>query len=249
MLDESKINYRILKIPFMKKDFIENYNSNYEIYLNEFVNNSKFVTDKGNFKFKLTECQSNNEPDATNGIYNIEYKLFIDTETLLNKNWYSQNITIYTNGVRAYGISKKQGKYTIVNLKCLISKYSLNDFNMLKNKQNPNKEEAKVKRFLEKLEIDKNIMFLIPNIYYYDGQKVTDESLEFIINKFSTDFYSSIKYRKQYANKDTYIAFFIEDYIIFTKEINLKLFLYDKVKMNSSHTFKELNDISYPFDF
>ena len=65
MLDEGKINYRILKIPFMKKDFIENYNSNYEIYLNEFVNNSKFITDNGDFKFQLTECQSNNEPDIT----------------------------------------------------------------------------------------------------------------------------------------------------------------------------------------
>lgn len=45
------INY--LKVSFIKKDFVENFETNYEEYLTEFINNSKFVIDNGNKKFRV----------------------------------------------------------------------------------------------------------------------------------------------------------------------------------------------------
>lgn len=247
MLDDSKIYYKILNISLIKKDYIENYDSNYEIYLNEFINNSKFVTDYGNKEFKLNIFQSEGEADSTNGDYDLEFKLFIDEETLNNKRNYSETITIDSNGARIYGESKKKGKYLIVNLKKLLSRYSLKDINEIKNNNHPNKEESKIKNFIKKLEIDKNIVFLIPYEYYYDGNNVDEERLGFLIEKFSEDYKVSILYRKKYTNKDTYIAFFIKDYIIFTKVVDSKLIFYDKVNVNKSKTFVELYDIAYPF--
>lgn len=247
MLDDSKIYYKILNISLIKKDYIENYDSNYEIYLNEFINNSKFVTDYGNKEFKLNIFQSKGEADSTNGVYDLEFKLFIDEETLNNKRYYSETITIDSNGARIYGESKKKGKYLIVNLKKLLSRYSLKDINEIKNNNNPNKEESKIKNFIKKLEIDKNIVFFIPYEYYYDGNNVDEDTLGFLIEKFSKDYKVSILYRKKYTNKDTYIAFFIKNYIVFTKVVDSKLIYYDKVNVNKSKTFVELYDIAYPF--
>ncbi len=247
MLDDSKIYYKILNISLIKKDYIENYDSNYEIYLNEFINNSKFVTDYGNKEFKLNKFQSKGEADSTNGDYDLEFKLFIDEETLNNKRYYSETITIDSNGARIYGESKKKGKYLIVNLKKLLSRYSLKDINEIKNKNNPNKEESKIKNFIKKLEIDKKIVLFIPYEYYYVGNNVDEDTLGFLIEKFSKDYKVSILYRKKYTNKDTYIAFFIKNYIVFTKVVDSKLIYYDKVNVNKSKTFMELYDIAYPF--
>lgn len=250
LLNESRINYKILNISFMKKDYIENYDSNYEQYLNEFINNSRFVTDNNNSFFVLNCTQSMGEPDSSNGFYELEFKLFIDEETLVNKSNYTESICIDSNGARIYGASKRQGVYQLVNLKSLLSKYTFETFNSLKNKNSLNKEEAKIKRFLEKLEIDKNIIFLIPYVYYYDSYNIGDQNvLEFLISKFSKEYQNSIKYRKQYTKKDTYIAFFIEDYIVFTKENESKLYFYDKVEINKSEKFIEIKSITDPFIF
>lgn len=248
ILDENKINYKILNILFIKKDYIKNFDSNYENYLNDFINNSRFVKDNGNKIFLLNKKQSEGQPDSSNGEYELEYKLFIDTETLINKSNYSDTITIDSNGARIYGASKKEGRHLIVNIKKLLSLYSLNQLNEIKNKKLPNKEESKIKRIINKLEIDKNIVFMIPYEYYYDSNIIDDKTLNFIIKKFSRDYNASILYRKQYTSKDTYIAFFIKDYIIFTKEINFQLVFYDKVEVNKSKIYKEIYDIAYPFD-
>ena len=248
ILDESKINYKTLNVSFMKKDFIENYDSNYEEYLNEFINNSKFVTDNGNQLFELNKQQSDGEADSTNKEYDLEYKLFIDTETLVNKSNFSHTITIDSNGARFYGASKKEGKHLIVNLKDLVSQHSLKELNEIKCKNQPNKEEAKIKRFISKLEIDKNIVFLIPYEYYYDSNIVDKVTLDFIIEKFSKDFNVSFLYRKQYTSKDMYIAFFIKGYIIFTKVVDSKLIFYDKVSISKSKSFNEIYDIANPFN-
>ena len=248
-MKEDKINYKILNILFIKKDFIKNYDSNYEKYLNEFVNNSRFVTDNGNKTFVLNKNQSNKEPDSSNGNYDLEYKLFFDEESLLNKRNFSKSITIDSNGAIIYGSSKQKGSYNIINLKKLISQYSLTELNKIKNEKPCKSEDKKVKKFIKKLELQKNIIFLIPQIYYYDSKKIDEKKLKFIIDKFSSEFKAILQYRKQYTNKDTYIAFFVEDYVVFTKEVELKLVLYDKVNINNSPKFKQIEDIANPFGF
>lgn len=237
----------MLNIAFIKKDFIENFDSNYEIYLSEFINNSRFVWDNGNNFFKLNTCQSNGESDISNDFYELDFKIFADEETIVNKSNYSGNIEIDSNGVRIYSISNMKGQYRVCNLKKITSDYSVDELNKIKLKLNPTPEEAKVKRLLNKLEVNKNLLFLIPNIYYYDGNKVNDEILDFIVNTFSDDFKYILEYRKQYIDKDTYIAFFIEGYIVFLKEVNLKLIYYDKVDVSVSSHFEEIQDICNPY--
>lgn len=73
-----------LKVCFVKKDFVENFETNYEEYLTEFINNSKFVIDNGNKKFRVIRKQSHGECDITNYQYSIDYKLLIDNKTIEN---------------------------------------------------------------------------------------------------------------------------------------------------------------------
>ena len=47
-----KLMFKNLGTSFIKKNFIKNYKSNYEEYLTELINHSKFVSDYGNEKFE-----------------------------------------------------------------------------------------------------------------------------------------------------------------------------------------------------
>ena len=100
-----------VKVEFIKKDFIENLEINYEEYLTEFINKSKFVDDNGVKKFKLIKKQSNGEYDITNGNYSLDYKLLIDSKTTEGMSYYSETISIDKDGAVTYGASKKTGKW------------------------------------------------------------------------------------------------------------------------------------------
>lgn len=84
-----------------------NFDVNYEEYLTELINCSKFVTDYGNYKFNQIQEQAHNECDITNGIYSIDYKLLIDDKTMENLFFHSPNISIDENNVRSFYRNKK----------------------------------------------------------------------------------------------------------------------------------------------
>ena len=60
---ENLIRIKPLEISFVKKDFVKNLETNYEQYLTEFINSSRFVTDNGNKKFRIIKKQAHGEYD------------------------------------------------------------------------------------------------------------------------------------------------------------------------------------------
>ena len=109
--EPNELRIKTLEIGFVKKDFIENFETNYEYYLTEFINKSRFVKDKGNKKFAIIEKQSNGEPDITNEIYSMDYKLLVDNKTIENMFYYNETITVDKNGAVIYGASRKTGEW------------------------------------------------------------------------------------------------------------------------------------------
>ena len=108
--EPNELRIKTLEIGFVKKDFIKNFETNQEEYLTAFTNKSRFVKDKGNKKFTIIDKQSNGEPDITNGIYSIDYKLLVDNKTIGNMFYYNETVTVDKNGAVIYGASRKTGE-------------------------------------------------------------------------------------------------------------------------------------------
>ena len=238
------INY--LKVSFIKKDFVENFETNYEEYLTEFINNSKFVIDNGNKKFRVIKKQAHGECDVTNDKYSIDYKLLIDNKTIENMNYYSENISVYNDGAVGYSASKKNGEYRIHILLNILRTLSKEDINQIENSKKSDLTEIQkiVKDYINKIKKDKNILYFIPYNLFFKDRKMDKEMLNCAIDKLNEGLKGFLEYRNAHAeNKDTYFSFVSNENMVFLKYEN-KLKLYDIVSIEKSKLYLKIQDIN-----
>ena len=245
-MNENELMFIPLKISFIRKNFIENYSSNYEEYLTEYINNSKFIIDHGNQLFELNEVQSNKESDITNKEYEIEYKLLIDSKTMENLIYYSENICIDKNGARFFSASKLRGEWRRYFLTNIIKDISLKRLKELENKKQVlNEFERIVANYLNKIQVNKNALYFLQYIFFYNKKNNNEKIYDALSNKFSKDLKSFMEYRKAYTKRDTFLCFLTKKKIVFLKYKNRFVF-YDAVDIEKSNKFMELwriNDI------
>lgn len=110
--DKKEILLKELPIAAIVKNFIEGHSADIEEYLMDFINLSKMVKEKGNEKFALRKhCeQSEGQSDIYNSLYELDFKILIDSKYMEGKNLLSRAITEIAPGVTAYGNSKVNGK-------------------------------------------------------------------------------------------------------------------------------------------
>ena len=239
-MKENELMFKPLGACLVRKNFIKNYPSNYEEYLTEYINCSKFVTDYGNHKFELVRKQSNKEPDIKNKKYQLDYKLLIDSKTMENIVNYSENITIDKNGARIYSASNCEGKWRRYLLTNIIKEMSTSELKQLEELKIKNKFEKIVADYLNKIRVNKNALYFLPFDFSYKTKNKNDYKL--IAQKFSEDLKSFIEYRKEYTKCDTYLCFFMYEKIVFLKYIN-KFVIYDIVDNNKSNNYMKLKEL------
>lgn len=235
-----------LKVSFVKKDFVENFETNYEEYLTEFINNSKFVIDNGNKKFRVIKKQSHGECDVTNDQYSIDYKLLIDNKTIENMNYYSENISVYNDGAVGYSASKKSGEYRIYILLNILRTLSKEDINEIENSKISDLTEIQkiVKDYINKIKKNKNILYFIPYNLFFKDKKMDKEMLNCAIHKLNEGLKGFLEYRNAHVkNKDTYFSFVSNENMVFLKYEN-KLKLYDIVSLKESKLYLKIQDIN-----
>ena len=243
---EEPLKIRPLKIGFVKKDYIGNFDSNYEEYLTEFLNNSKFVIDNGNKKFHIISKQENGEYDVTNGIYALDYKLLIDSKTAENMSYYSETISIDKNGEVSYGMSKKIGNWRRYYFPNILKGLSKKDFEKIEScdKKDLNEIQKLVKDYLDKVLKDKNILYFIPYNLFFDNKKMNQKEIKSVVDKLSEGLKGFIEYRISYIeDKDTYFCFISDKNMVFLKYEN-SLELYDIVPIEKSGLYLQIADIS-----
>lgn len=240
-----KLMFNSLKTSFIKKDFIENYNSNYEEYLTEFINNSRFVDDYGNEEFIIIKAQSKGESDIKNKLYELDYKLLVDHKTMENLNYYSSNIRIDKNGARILSTSRKSGSWRRYFLTNIMKNMLGKDFLKLENQdfKELNEFDLLVKHYLNKISVDKNILYFLPYNFFYENTKVDNNTYLMLADKFSKDLKGFMEYRNKKTKKDTYLCFIVKRNIIFLKYTD-KFILYDVVSTEVSEKYEELIDIN-----
>ncbi len=248
----NRIKIKYLNISFINKGFISDVDSeknkyNYEKYLLDFVNNSKFILNYGNEKFKYREQQSNGEYDIYNSDYELDFKLFIPSDTVNTLNKYSYNISVDKNSAITLYDSESHGTYSVYNYLGLFNNLSCNDIIQIEKRNSPMLEnEKEILRSLKLLKIKKNVLYLIPIEVINPNKKTSRNYLNYIIKKFNNYLLSAIKYRYTYIKKtiDTFFCFIFNNSIVILKCINDKLTLYDIVSIDKSELFMNLKDIN-----
>lgn len=262
---KEKINIKNLYIDnipvaFLKKEFVQGLNTNYEKYLCEFINSeSKFINDYGEKKFGLTNMtpEEQKKGDLTNDNYDIELKLLVDSRTVQDKEFYESGYIKAAEGV-VIGIDSKYNtkfrnnnnnpprkQYTIRFLIKFFRNLCLEDYIRIEktDKGNLEKDERLIKDFIKNININKNVLYHNPFPIYFKGVGTSKRTIEFIIKRFNMDFKGFIEYRKKQTDKDTYLSFITTDYIVFLKEINGRFKYYDKVLLSKSRLYTEISDL------
>lgn len=254
---EEKLRIKQLKIGMIKKDFIKNNSKkiyDYEQYLLEFINCSKFVEDNKNKIFTAIPHneQNNGQADVTNGIYQIELKMLMDSKSVENMAYYSGGIyedentgaTIYTSSeYQSKEGNEKVKKYKVyIPLKAFRGK-ELKDYIRIENNKIIDESDKIIKPIIKNIKKDKNVLFYIPFNIYLEDRETDQENAEEIIKTIWKDLRGFIDYRKSKTDKDTYFCFISGKYIVFAK-YNNNLEFYDIVKLSKSKLYNKLEDIN-----
>lgn len=248
---KDQLRIKPLKIGFLKKDYIGNFNSNYEEYLTDFLNNSKFVKDNGNKKFYLIQKQENGEYDVTNDIYELDYKLLIDRKTTENLSYYSETIEVDSNGAICYGMSKKEGTWTRYHFLNILKGLSKQDFENIdcSKKETLSATKKLVKEYIDKILKNKNILYFIPYNVFFTDKNMNEKEMEIVVDILSDGLEGFINYRTSYIkDKDTFFCFISNNKIVFLKYDGI-LQLYDIVPTNVSEMYLKISDLSDNWSF
>lgn len=227
-------------------NFIKNFESNYEEYLTEFINHSQMVCENRNIPFTINKFQSNKECDIENGFYQLDFKLFADKTSMENIRLYSMKIEIDDNNVVGYRVSDKEGKIRNVFLKGIVKNMKKEDFEYIENKKmiDLNVLQKKAKLYLNKITVDKNVLYFLPFNFFYVEQNMDIEKYKMISEKFSDDLKGFMEYRNSKVNRDTFLGFISCDKFIMLKFEN-RFKLYDVVDISVSKKFMELIDLKW----
>lgn len=85
MRDVTDIRQKDLHVVLLRDNYIQGMKYSYEEYLVDFLNSSNFKLDKSNKKFERITNQAHGECDAINGVYEIDFKIFADTNHIGGK--------------------------------------------------------------------------------------------------------------------------------------------------------------------
>ena len=109
------------------------------------------------------------------------------------------------------------------------------------------REEKVIVHILEEMFTDKNILFFLPFDFFFQGIETEDQVAKFLIKWINDDLKGLIEYRKEKAEKDTYISFISNQFFVISKEQEKELRLYDMVNTDQRELYKYLINVSKEF--
>lgn len=249
-IDLNKLKIYRLPTCLIVNNFLTGCKSNYEEYLNEFINASNFVKDYKE-KFILRnrkQEQSHGECDSYNNYYELDFKLLADSNLMEVMKLYSDNIIIDEDkGAKIVCSSLKQGEGVGYDLLKLFKSKSLKDFEYISSKEKKDlndKQEKIIKSYLKKIKMNKNILYFIPFEIYFENLKTDLEIAMIIISCIERDLHELIMYRYSITQKDTFFCFVSVNYMVFIKVVEGNFKLYDMVNLSASKTFVNLSQIA-----
>lgn len=234
----------MLPAPLIITDFVRGEKRcNYELYLLELINVSKWFSEEYSGDFQGPASESHGECDAINENYQLDFKLLASKTALQAKSILSPQI--YTeNGVTFFCTSKVDGNIRATRIFAALRGLALNK--LLEIRNSGAKEhgiENDILEVLETLETKKNILLFFPYKFTFEKPHLYDEAINSITEALNHDFGAAFAFRNQYAKGyDTFLTCIYDKAFLIYCVCGEELQLCDSVATSDVKTFTRLLD-------
>ena len=255
----NELRYRRLSPILYNKNFVDKDPlCNYELYLRELINKSKYFLElsKGE-KYEAPESEEHGQDDAVSKNYSIDFKLAEATTMIETQKCFSNSVSKLCDGVIVKGDSEKQGESisTILHaalrqIKCIedidrIYK-TRSIYTKLENRKEGFQEQIildDLKRFINILKKDKNLLLFMPIVFFLKDNIDNAVGEEMIKEALYSDFNLVFKYRyERCSSKDTFLSCVYMDSLMVLKYENDKLIKVDSVSLEYSPAYNYIVD-------
>lgn len=240
-----------LPAPMIVKNYVIGENEcNYELYLRDFLNESKYFRNKANGEtYNASVSEAHGEADAISPSYSIDFKLLISNSKMEAKSMLSERVTKISDGAHAFGPSKLSGEKKC-SLLCPAIRYKeKKDFYDIRRRGARGIIEKDILKYLKNLCVKKNILFFIPDVFSYQVEHTEIEAISGIQNALFRDLKESILYREENApGVDTYVATIYDKKMLFFQICGTGIELVDSVLLSKSRIFMNLYRL-YDYEF
>lgn len=228
--------------------FVENENRcNYEKYLLEFVNKSRYFLNKsGNQLYYAPLSEANGEYDCISDTYELDFKLIASQSLLRAMSDLSFRKTLLYPGVTAtHSPKKKSDSQVATHIYAILQEFSYAQLCQLRKRSICSIKdvgEKDVFQLLITLETKKNLLLFLPYKFYPQSNSQFSCGIAEIQDKINCYFQNAITYRRETAKGfDTYLGCLYAEYMLFMEEKNGVLICVDNVRLSDSLTYVELN--------
>ena len=186
-MDDAKWGVKTIQAAVVLNNFVKNEeDSNYELFLLEFLNRSNYFQGKSKYNlYQKPVKESNGECDAISIEYSIDFKLLVSPSCCKALRLTSNSIKKTTMGI-AYGNARTRESQKMTWLHNLFKDKKLNDLLLIRNEEeNINSEDMHdydILNTLKTMETQKNLLLFFPFRFYTDEAIAFDKMLK-IINK------------------------------------------------------------------
>ena len=250
----NNLRFKLLPTTLLISKFIDgDPNSNYEIYLREFLNSSEFFLQKSKGEtYSGPPIENDGQCDCISSNYKIDFKMLISKSMAQGKSIFSDSISQIIPGAYAYGSSKKSPSdkdYKPIEATVLHNFFRDKSINDLFEIDSTNKSTSQaindVKSTLNSVNKPKNILCMLPYSYVFDNETDYNSQEKTAVKTISCDYTSFCQYRLSVQPKfETYISFVFHNYFIILQYLKGGLIVVDKISLDKSKTFQHLLKIS-----
>lgn len=245
MYHNKGLAFRLLTPPVVNKGFVKNAdNCNYEIYVTEILNQSKWFISRFHKPFLQSEDQSHGECDVYSGTYGLDYKLLASTTELLAHRVHSVQIAKTMDGMfRYYNKNPDEKPTTVTHVFYVVKNKSIDELEIYSASTTKQYGiEKDVKDFLRIMKTQKNLLLFFCFRFYFKGD-MPDNALE-IVRSFLQDCYqTSFMFRSKHCPEyDTYMITVLNNDFVLMQVKNNTLNIIDTVPKSKSPTFIELQN-------
>ena len=219
-MDIKGLKLRTLPAPVIIKNFVKDDPScNYEHYLVELLNSSKWFAQNHEKKFVWVEKQSKGEPDARSGEYGLDFKLMLAESRLQGISIFSTQYALLPDEkVSIFPSKNPNGTIAATRLHTALRRLTIVELKAIRGSEYKKQTvEFDIQSYLDTLETKKNILLFYPCQFYFGARYQHNRSIENFINALNSDFASSFEYRAIVApDYDTFfVTIYYTDFVLF----------------------------------
>ena len=252
MIDE-QLQDNLMPATVLLNNFVTNENkSSYEFFLLEYLNQSHYFLEKSNYlEYKKPLDESNSEPDALTPLYSIDFKLLASTTILRALRLTSPSITVLSEGITAYGISREPNKvFQGSQIHKIFRSLTLDYMLQLREKQYRKalSIEDDILNVLNTIETKKNLLLFFPYKFYIEKETEIEKLTLIVKDALENDFIELAKYRSHTVPKfETFIITECNNFFLLFTFTPIGFEFVERISINKLPTYMKLLDHSDPF--